>query len=449
MIVILVVFTTVSAQKAETFDIITYKTPKGWQKENQTNALQFGKENADGGICLITLFKPLPANPDSKVNFESAWENIVEDVVTVSGSPQRQPAEVQNGWTLESGFANYESDGAKGIVMLLNLSGGNKMINILVLTNTDAFQNDIETFVDSIELPKIAAGNNSAKTNPVENQTKATPRKSNYKFTTTNFDDGWTATEQEDFVRVTKGNITVLIHYPNQKADAYNSVLRDGTLNAWNTLVAPRYSNLSNFELKPIQSFESIAFAEGDAVDKATGKKVHVVLFKKHYPKGNGRYIEFITNSKADFEREFGAYRNEEFGWEKLAEMQWRNKFAVSENDLVGKWSTSDYASLSYYYVNGGGFAGATATSTADEYTFLSGGNYQSDHSGSSGVVGSQKFSRQVYKGKFTADNWSLTLTNRFQDQTENYTCQFEAIKSGRILLLTDRNNTTWSLVKR
>jgi len=59
---------------------------------------------------------------------------------------------------------------------------------------------------------------------------------------------------------------------PNKRADTYNSVLLDGLKNAWNILVAPRYSSASNFEFKPIQSWQSIEFAEADMIENATGK---------------------------------------------------------------------------------------------------------------------------------------------------------------------------------
>jgi hypothetical protein len=282
---------------------------------------------------------------------------------------------------------------------------------------------------------------------PVESS--APSSKTGFTFTTTNWEDGWSSTIKEDWVEVTKGNIKVLLHYPNKKADAYNSVLKDGDYNAWNILVAPRYSNLKNFEWKSIQSWESISFMQADATENGTGKSVHIVLFKKHYSNGNGRYLEFVSDSKATYENEFGPYHNTEFEWDKTANMQFRNKFSVAPNDLIGKWSTTDYASISYYYVNTGGLAGTTATSTADEFTFLPDNNYESDHSGASGMVGNMKFSRQVYKGKSTVTNWNITLTNRFQGDTEKYDSYFEAVKGGRALILTDHLNTVHTLVKQ
>lgn len=276
-----------------------------------------------------------------------------------------------------------------------------------------------------------------------------TAKQDGFTFTVTNFDDGWTSVCKEDWVEVNKGNIKVILHYPNKQADAYHSVLKEGDYNAWNVLVAPRYSNMNNFEWKTIQSYESISFMQADATENASGKSVHIVLFKKHYSNGNGRYIEFVTDHKADYENEFGPYHAESYGWDKPAAMQYRNKFSVAAADLIGKWTTSDYASVSYYYVNTGGLAGTTATSTADEYIFLPNNNYQSQHSGASGQVGNMKFSNQEYKGKSTVTNWNITLTNRFQGATEKYDCYFEAIKGGRVLLMTDRLNTTHALVKK
>ena len=72
----------------------------------------------------------------------------------------------ENGWTVESGSEQYESDGKKGIVMLLTATGNGKMVNVLALTNTDAYQKDITDFLESISLPKITPATKTTTTNP-------------------------------------------------------------------------------------------------------------------------------------------------------------------------------------------------------------------------------------------------------------------------------------------
>jgi hypothetical protein len=439
---VFVLSSSASAQKTETFDVATFAIPKGWQSKPLGSALQLSVSGPKG-TCTIVVFKTVPAGTDSKANFASSWDTLVKATVPSAGKPELKLTFKDNGWTLETGLAQFDAKSKTGMALLQTGTSNNKLVKLLILTDTDAYGPEIFAFINSFDLAPVKADAKVAQPAP------PTVSAGKFQFTTTNFDDGWAATEHPDGVLVKKGNLSALVHYPNKKADAYNSVLRAGLQNAWNLLVTPRYSNIRNFELKPIQSFESISFAEADAQEKASGKTVHVVLFKKHFSKGNGRYIEFVTSTKAEFEKAFGAYHNDEFGWDKLVSMQGKNRFAVGAGDLVGKWATSDYASLSYYYVNGGGYAGATATSTADLFTFNPGNTYQSDHSGASGVVGSQKFSRQVYQGKYTTDTWTMTLTNRFRGESEKYSCYFEAVKGGRILILTDHLNTVLSLVKQ
>ena len=430
------------AQK-ESYSLVRYTAPKQWKKENANNCVTYSYINATKkSWCMISLYKSNISKGSVEADLESDWEILVAKDNNITAGPQKGEVIEADGWKFQSAGGKATFNGAEMMILLTVISGYNNSVSIVARTNHADYLKQIEDFNGSIELttPNFA---NEAEAPAVSQQ----PVKSNTSLQT-NWDDGWISTTRENWTEVKKGNNKVLVHFPNNNADAYNSVLKDGLANAWNILVAPRYSNIRNLELKPIQSFESISFCEADATDKATGKQVHIVLFKKHYSNGNGRYLEFIADTKQDYELLFGAYHNDEFNWDKQANMQFRNKFAVNATELTGKWSASDYASLTYYYVNSGGFAGATATSIAHEFTFLNGGNYQSDHAGASGVVGNQQFSRQVYKGKFAVNNWSMQLTNRFKGQTEKFDCYFEAVKGGRILLLTDKHNTTYSLVR-
>ena len=246
----------VFAQK-QTFDITTFTPPKGWKKQAAESAIQFSKENtAKGTYCLITLYKSVPGTASSKENFDLAWTSIVKEMVTVSTAPEMQPAAIEDGWEAQSGYSPFESDGSKGIVVLVTSSGFQKMVNIIILTNTDVYEKDMSAFLVSVNFKKPIAGKNTGNTKKklVEPQKNNLPpaKTSGFAFTTTNFDDGWNSTVQEDWVEVTKSNIKVkvLIHYPNKNADAYNSVLLDGLKNAWDILIAPRYSSATNMEFK-------------------------------------------------------------------------------------------------------------------------------------------------------------------------------------------------------
>jgi len=427
----------ISAQKPEKFDIISFKIPNGWQKQVSPNAVQLGVEDAAaGGMCLITMFKPLPGSSDAKVNFESAWETIVKETVSVSGKPQMQTPMSENGWTAESGLAQYESDGRKGVVLLVTLSGQNKMVNILILTNTDKFQPAINEFLESVDLPKVEAVAAPVKIKPAEITQPA--RKSSFQFSTTNFDDGWTGVEQEDWVSVTKANAKVLIHYPNRAADKYNSVVLDGLKNAWDILVATRYSSASNMYFRPLTGWQAIEFAEADMVEKDTGKAVYVILFKMNYSNGSGRYLEFIMPNKRAFEEEFGAYRESTSGWEKMEKMATYNKFAVAPSDLQGTWTNKYSGMIQYANIYTGADAGANTQASAENFVFGAGNTYRWDLAVASGMVGSIKFQSVKSSGKFSVpNNWQVTFSD-IEGKPRTFNASFSAVKGARILWLDD-----------
>jgi hypothetical protein len=274
----------------------------------------------------------------------------------------------------------------------------------------------------------------------VQNISNTIAKQDGFAFTTTNFDDGWTSSVQEDWVETTKGNIKVLIHYPNKKADEYNSVLLDGLKTAWDVLVAPRYSSASNFEFKPLQSWQSIEFAEADMVENATGKTVHVVLFKKNFSGGRGKFLEFITATKNAFEQEFGAYINEASapGWDKMAALANYNKFAVGASDLIGKWTTNFTGMTQYVNAYTGASAGANTHASNESFVFAADNTYKWDLGVASGFVGNIKFQSAKAAGTWSLlNNWQVHFSE-IEKKAKTYNAFFSCIKGARILWLQD-----------
>lgn len=142
-------------QASETFDITTFQAPRGWAKQAGADAIQFSIENKDG-FCLITLFKSVPGFSDPKENFNAAWATIVKDAVTVSSAPQMMPADKKGEWQIAGGFAPFDNGDNKGIALLLTASGHGRMVNALILTNTQAFEPATTGFLNSISFKKPA-----------------------------------------------------------------------------------------------------------------------------------------------------------------------------------------------------------------------------------------------------------------------------------------------------
>ncbi|MCW5962122.1 MAG: hypothetical protein KIS76_18325 [Pyrinomonadaceae bacterium] len=431
----------------EKFDIASFQTPKGWQKELLANAVQFGAENTDGGICIITLFKSLPASSDSKANFDAAWETIVKETVAPADKPEMQPSISENGWTAETGIAVYESDGKKGAAMLITMTGGSKMVNILVLTNTDAFQQTVEQFLGSIDLEKIPQKTSSETVQ--KPQTSIQPsgktqsaKKTGFKFNETNFDDGWTSIEQEDWVEVVKGNIKVLIHYPKE-GTVFPADPEPLTNAAWNILVAPRYSNLKNYKTAYITTYNRPYLGMGTATDNATGKSKFVLLFRQ----GNVGWIEFVAPDKNSFVQQF-KFDPEAIKWDSesdllipLIQMANYNKFAIAESDFNGTW-TSDFSVVQQLYnVYTGNYAGMNINQSKEEFIFGNGNSYNWKLLVVNGMVGNMKFANVSSAGKFSVlNNWQIQFS-KIESGPKTYNAHWSCIKGARLLNLLDAKN--------
>lgn len=424
------------AQSTETFDIATFQPPKGFSRQAGQDSIQFSIANKDD-FCLVTLFRSVPGLGTTKENFDAAWETIVKEAVAVSSAPQMMAADSRGEWLLAGGFAQFEKNGVKGVAVLYTATGYGKMVNALVLTNTQAYEAETTAFLNSISFKKPVI--DGVKAPPTGQVIPQSARKSGFRFTENRFNDGWTAIEQENWVRVTKGNAAVLIHYELPDIRAFNN-LDEASVFVWNKLVAPRYSNLKDFFSRRSwyadgDFMNGKYFVEGNVTDASTGKRVYVALFKN----GNsGKWIEFIMPDKQSFQREFTTvYVQDGTNWDKLAAMIGYNKFAVAQDDIPGVWKSSSAAGVELYNIYTGNSVGMATTSSSNEFNFSPNGSYTEIYKSASGVGAGLNYYGQTNKGRYTVSNSSMmTLTNRFKGQAHEFSAYFEAVKGGRILHL-------------
>jgi hypothetical protein len=429
--------------QVQTFDIITYTAPSGsgWKKQTTESAIQFTKEDASKGTyCIITLMKAIPATADAKENFDAAWETVVKEMVKVTAAPEMQPSSIEDGWEAQSGFAPFESDGEKGIALLVTSTGYQKMVNILILTNTDVYEKDMTAFLGSINFKKPTPTVNKPTTDPVKpTVTNTIAKNDGFAFTTTNFDDGWNSTVQEDWVEVKKGNIKILLHYPKE-GTIFPADPDPLTTAAWNILVAPRYSNLKNYKTSYITTYDRPYLGMGYATDNTTGKQVFILLFRQ----GRSGWLEFVTPDKNSFIQQY-KFDPETIRWDSesdllkpLAAMVSYNKFAVVANDFKGTW-TSDFTGVQQlYHVYTGNYAGMNINQSNETFQFGAANTYNWSILVVNGMVGAMKYANVKSAGKFSVlNNWQVKFSD-IEGKPKTYYAFFSCIKGARLLHLLD-----------
>ena len=433
---------TATAQKT-TFDIATYTVAEGWTPELKDFAASYVKtNNITRSWCRVTIYKSIQSSGHSLTDFNNEWNALIVKSNWGPPTPPQPETETEDGWTSHSAASSFTYENKPAYSLLSTITGYGVELSVVVIMNNTEFMKEIEQLLLSLDLKKpdrpiVNTQQSQPSTQPnVQNSFTVTAAPGNHGiFTaTTNFDDGWIAQPFADYVRVQKSQFTVLLHYGIEITDEMRATNQLEAV-IFDRFILPRY-NVSN-----IRKFDNggpcylcVHFFEADAVEKATGKRYHLG-FRIITNNGISKCIEILSPSQAAFQQEFP-------NPEKVEALLNYNKFAVTVNDLAGDWTSSSGSYVNMYSTVTGSYAGMNASSSADEFTFNTNGTYKSNHKGAYGMVGSMNFYDQKYNGELTVSPWEITMTKRFDGKTSVFWAQYEAVRGGRVLHLTDKQYT-------
>lgn len=169
-IAVLFFTTSIFAQK-QTLDKISFIIPKGWQQQTNEGGVQLSVTDKKTGAYAIALVtKTTASDATAKENFKTDWNRLIKGSVLVNAEPAMQQPAKENDWDIISGTANYTDGAQKGVATLLTATGGNQTISVVLMTNTDKYQNELLAFINSLELAKVSQ-------NDISNSTPTTRQK--------------------------------------------------------------------------------------------------------------------------------------------------------------------------------------------------------------------------------------------------------------------------------
>jgi hypothetical protein len=410
---------------------------------------------------LTGIELPAGTKQDKRILATAAAETLLEmtaeenatklegqaEVFTMPPSLQEQvrAAAQKAGWEIQP----YTTDAAysllknNGRILLMYLESNKKETSLYIMPVASIPQ---EAVVVTQAAPPTQADPQTQSQPAVQSQAAAVPvvvttaqqanttPTSAFTFTTTNFDDGWVSTIANDFVQVTKGNITVLLYYGLEITDELRSSNVEFSDYYWNQLVVPNYRVKSAYRYQEGVTYFRTYFIEGEAVNPQTGKSCYLAL-NVLVNSGVSTPVLAIAPDKNSYYQQFPEPKA-------LGNMTGYNKFAVAAKDIVGTWEESSGSAVNLYNTYTGNYAGMNSTQGYDKFMFNADGTYNSQHSGASSVYGVNTVFSQEYNGKVTVTNWDMSMTKRWKDATENFNAQFEAVRGGRILHLQNKEST-------
>lgn len=151
--------THLSAQK-ETFDLITYTSPKdakgtSWKKDVMETTTSFTYiNNKNKSWCRINIIKSTISKGSIDQDFESEWQNIVIKSYKPTDTPQLNDVQETDGWKIRTGAAKFVYNKSDALAMLTTVSGYSRCASIVATTNNQEYLKDIQALLSSVEFNK-------------------------------------------------------------------------------------------------------------------------------------------------------------------------------------------------------------------------------------------------------------------------------------------------------
>ncbi|MCC6289744.1 MAG: hypothetical protein IT249_17850, partial [Chitinophagaceae bacterium] len=162
--IVLTMFTANLFAQKESFDVLTYKPIKNWKKEKTDKSVSFSiTDDAKGTFCIINLYISIDGDADSKTNFDNSWNKIAKEQLG-TGDATMEEVTTENGWELQTGSASFNKGGLSGNAMLVTATSHTKMVNMLVLFNSETYSAQLNEFISAFELKKVYAKDKTAST---------------------------------------------------------------------------------------------------------------------------------------------------------------------------------------------------------------------------------------------------------------------------------------------
>ena len=148
-----------SAQKKETFDIATYKTPAGWKKSIKQEMVSYSTTIDMKRIyCIIDIYASIVSSGTVEDEFNKQWQELAAVPFAIKETPNKDTATDDDGRNVISGAGSFVKGSLTGIAMLSVYVGFGRTTCILALTNDESYYTTIEDFLGALTLAKTGTG---------------------------------------------------------------------------------------------------------------------------------------------------------------------------------------------------------------------------------------------------------------------------------------------------
>ena len=422
------------AQQNKSFSIFSYIVPEGFVLKESSSKIFY--ERTEGkNYCQLFLYPAVKGQSDIEKDFETNWIFFARNAAQGISNPETKEKDTANGWQVIFATAKGMYNKKQFTITLSTLTKNDITFYTAAVFSSQKYLQVVQDFMGSIEphTEKLLHTSNNVQANLPTASNIIANNTNRITKSVTSFDDGWRATVTSDYVQVSKAGTEVRLHYTDAALDDARPNTIDAPEYYWSKYVTPYFTVSNPLKWSGVQ-YPVIYFIEGNAVEKKTGKSCYVAI--KIVYSGGARPVVVIAPDQSNYQQLFPHPNDTD-------RMLNYNKFAVTANDITGKWKGNGGGGVEYYNAYSGTYAGMAAVSSTDEFVFNSDGSYNSSYRSASIDNSSAQFGEQNFKGIFSVTDWNITTTNRYAGKTIIYTAQLIAVKGGYLLYIADPENSS------
>lgn len=138
--------------QSSSYEGVMYRTPLGFKHHPNKNALILVNKKGEKQT-VITLYKPGIGSDSADKNFEDFWGRL-ERIDVKTETPTKTGPKFENGWSVIAGLSSGEYGGKPVAVMVVSATAGERVINLLIISDIDEHSEQITEFINNIVLPQ-------------------------------------------------------------------------------------------------------------------------------------------------------------------------------------------------------------------------------------------------------------------------------------------------------
>lgn len=147
----------VFGQQVERYGNIAFLPPGDWVKNEGNGYLAFTKINQESGeFGRIILYQAETSSGSLDEDFKGDWQSLIETNYQPKELTDFSKTSFNSEWNAVIGVAPYVYQNQNQAVVLVTLSNGRQKISYVFLSNTTAYEKELEDFGSSLELSSFS-----------------------------------------------------------------------------------------------------------------------------------------------------------------------------------------------------------------------------------------------------------------------------------------------------